>query len=481
MSDKEELIDQDTEGDDALPPPEDENDARELNVPNILGAILIVCLVIFLIVFVALNVGSGKKKDKSPEEIIDLMTVDIIKDFENTRCKYGNPGYTGSISVSNINVKLYGGNINYLGEPMPENALFDIASMSKFYTQVVAYNLMKEGLLHREDKIKDLDNRFVNLENITVDDILTFGVSFMTDGRISDKKTIEEAMNTLFHIKVVETGKWNYNDMGLMIMKEVMERLTKMSYPELVEKYILNPLNLHETHIIVPQDKFKLLTGTPNFKEGHINDMTANAVGGYSGHAGIFASSDDLVKLGRGVKKIVPHLEDAYTPGKLNSAIGRMGNVYTTHVGGFEKTFIPQIEPLDTFAIAGSTRVNMATSLDSTYNILFNPSSMSIEEAKERVRKINEEREKNGKALINPVKEYQFDRDGKLIKYQLIDPRMILPASRVSINDPLSPMESAISHMSKTILKLRFYDYILKNYEHYLKDINVIKDNNKNR
>ena len=97
MSDKEELIDQDTDGDDALPPPEDENDARELNIPNILGAILIVCLVIFLIVFVALNVGSGKKKDKSPEELDKAGTKTVIEFKDKTTVDF----YSSNIDEDN--------------------------------------------------------------------------------------------------------------------------------------------------------------------------------------------------------------------------------------------------------------------------------------------------------------------------------------------------------------------------------------------
>ena len=408
--------------------------------------------------------------DKSLEEIINLIIKKDIEDYEELRKKYGVPGYTGSISVGNINVKLYGGNINYLGEEMPSNALFDIASMTKFYTQIVAYNLIKEGYFRRDDKIKDLDSRFVNLGDITIDDILTFGVKFMTDGRISDKKTIDEALNTLYNIKVVETGKWDYNDMGLMIIKEVMEKITGLSYPELIDKYIIKPLHLNDTHVIVPKSKYHLITGTPNL--GHINDMTANAVGGYSGHAGIFASSDDLVALSKGVREgsIVPHIEDAYTPGKLNDAVGTMGNVYTAHPLGIEKTFVDNLEPRDTFAIAGSTRVNLASSNDSTFNILFNPSSMSMEEAMERVRIINEQRKKASKPLISPVKEYEFDRDGRMIKYNLIDPRMLLP---------LSEMEKSVQNMARTTLKLRFLDYLIKEYDRSYEEQHIEINTNK--
>ena len=408
-------------------------------------------------------------KDKSLDEIIDLIIKDNIQEFENIRKKYGVPGVTASVKVGSFNVKLYGGNINYLGEPMPINALFDIASMSKFYTQIIAYNLIKEGYFKRTDRIVDLDNRFVNLGNLTVDDILTFGTKFMTDGLIKDKKAIDEARDTLFHVNVVETGKWNYNDIGLMIMKEIMEKLTGLSYVSLVDKYIVNSFGLTDTHIIVPNSKYHLITGTPNFKEGHVNDMGANALGGYSGHAGVFASTDDLIKLMTGVThdEILPNHEDIYTPSKYDNYISKMGNVFINNPKGTDMSYVSTFEPKDSFAIAGSTRTFATGTNDSAYNLLFNPSSMSFEEAKERVQKINEIRIKEGKDEIHPVREYEFNRDGKLVKYKLIDPRLLLP---------LDDAVTALSNVAKTTLKLRFLDFLIKKYDKNIKEINIVRN-----
>ena len=58
MSDEEKIID--TEAEEELPPPEEENEAREVNVGNIIGLIVIGVLVIFLIAFIAVSAG-GKK------------------------------------------------------------------------------------------------------------------------------------------------------------------------------------------------------------------------------------------------------------------------------------------------------------------------------------------------------------------------------------------------------------------------------------
>ncbi len=84
MSDNEKLIDKDTDGDDVLPPPEDENDAREVNVGNIIGLIVIGLLVIFLIAFIAVSAGSKKKKDKDSVELDKAGTKTVIEFKDKT-------------------------------------------------------------------------------------------------------------------------------------------------------------------------------------------------------------------------------------------------------------------------------------------------------------------------------------------------------------------------------------------------------------
>ena len=81
--------------------------------------------------------------DKTLEEIIEIMIDENIEELEHIRNKYPIPGYTVSVNVNNIHVKMLGGYINEQREKIPENALFDIASMTKFYTQIIADNLIK--------------------------------------------------------------------------------------------------------------------------------------------------------------------------------------------------------------------------------------------------------------------------------------------------------------------------------------------------
>lgn len=409
-----------------------------------------------------------ENKDATAEEMIEPMIKEAAMLLEDIRRKYGTPGYTDSINVDNINVKIYGGNINCLGEEMPNNAIFDIASMTKFYTEVIAYKLMGEGLFEPDDIVSELDDRFTNLGDLTVSDVLSFTTTFRTDGRLDDKKSMDEAKETLYSTSVVQSGDYNYNDIGMMIMKEMLERVTGKSYLDLVDEYIVKPYGLSDTHLVVPKNKFKLLTGSPykNAKQGIVNDTKAAIMGGYSGHAGMWSSSDDLIKFLKGVYGTVPNISAAYTYG-VNNARGIMGNTYTTHPEGLDVTYLDVTEPWDSFVIQGSTRVNATGSVDSAHNILFNPSSMSYEEALEREVRINLEREKNGKNPIKFVKQFEFSKDGKLVDVDLIDGRQVLPGE--------DSVEKVIVKNAEITIMLRFFNEYLKKYCHYDKEINIEK------
>ncbi len=405
-------------------------------------------------------------KDSTPEEIIELIIKDNIDLLEAIKNKYPVPGYTVGVSVDNIDVKLTGGNLDYEGRKMRDDALFDLASMTKFYTQVIAYNLIKEGYFSLEDKIKDLDPRFENLGNLTVNDILTFTTKFQTDGRLDAKSSSDEAYQTLLKVKPIEVGKYNYNDLGMMIMKEVMEYVTITTYPDLVEKYITDKYKLHDTHLILPNSKIYRATGSANDKIGKINDPSALALGGFSGHAGMFASSDDLIKLGKAVHDgLIPEdmISNTYTPGVVDNR-GIMGNTYTSHERGIDRSYVDRLEPKKNFAIQGSTRVQMNIGEKWTATALLNPASMGIDAAMEMEKRINAKLKSDGKAPVHLIKDLYFGDE----HYKSFDVRQMAPGPQTI--EPIATSNAVLA------LRLRLLNKFIKEYDKsYNKKIEVNK------
>ena len=82
MTDDKNLIEAETETEEELPPPEEENEAREVNVGNIIGLIVIGLLVIFLIAFIAVS-ASGKKKKKQESAELDKAGTKTVIEFKD--------------------------------------------------------------------------------------------------------------------------------------------------------------------------------------------------------------------------------------------------------------------------------------------------------------------------------------------------------------------------------------------------------------
>lgn len=405
-------------------------------------------------------------KDASLEELVELVIKDNINLLEDIRRKYSIPGYTVGVNVGRFNIKMTGGNIDGSGRKLPDDALFDIASITKFFSQIILYNLIKEGYLSFDDKIIDLVPDFVNVGDITVGDISEFTVKFQTDGRLDEKNTYDEAYDTLHKVNVVEKGTYNYNDIGMMILKEVMERVSGKSYEELIDLYIVKKYGLTDTHIIVPDNKISRVTGSPNASIGKVNDPSAIALGGFSGHAGIFSSSDDLIKLGQAVNNgIIPPdmLPRTYTVGSKDNR-GLMGNTYIPHEEGISRTYIDRLDSMNTFAVQGSTRTQLNIGKNSISSILLNPGSMSLESALEIEEKINKQLISQGKSPVILIKDL-FINNEEFKSYNII--RMV----------PSIPTEGPITTSNTIlILKLRFLEKVIKALDStYDKEVKINK------
>ena len=419
--------------------------------------------------------GKDKTKKEMIEELLEKYTNDIAS-ILNDRDLI--PGYTVGVHVGNTTVQVMDGYIeSNKNKKIDENTMFDIASCSKLFTQIIAYNLINDNILSFDSKVSELDPRFTSLGDLTIGDITSFNVEFRTPGRIEDASSKKQAYDILFNTAVVSKDKYNYNDIGMMILKEVMEATTHKTYEELFNQYIVSKLGLENTYVNVPADRYQDLTASPNSNIGLVNDPKAVILGGYSGHAGVFASNSDLLKVGSGIleDKLVPErmVKDVYTPGINDNRRGIMGNTYVYHEDGLDKSFVSNNESKESFRVQGSTRNVFGASRYHLSNgiyinsnsILLNPASMDLEYAKTLQQEIN------SRALQKWIAKDPINNDRNnfkesiLIKnfavnnqeFKLIDVRSMVPLGKTS--DPITELTAELS------IKLMFLDSVLKNYE----------------
>lgn len=229
---------------------------------------------------------------------IDELIAATIK-FLDSEDKNGNKMVSGievMISVDdNISINIVGGTNNN-NESINENTLFDIASITKFYTLLLTFKLVELGYINLNDAIVDLDPRF-KLEDFKVLDLLLMLGEINTFGHIKNAKTKEEAeelLQTAF-LKSNDRSKNIYTDMGAIILSKVIETVvnkrynTSLKYDEIMNKYIFEKLNLKNTTF---KPKTLNLAGNGN-SIGLVHDPKAKLLGPI-GSAGIFTNTIDL-------------------------------------------------------------------------------------------------------------------------------------------------------------------------------------------
>ena len=92
-----------------------------------------------------------------------------------------------------------------------------------------------------------------------------------------------------------------YSDLGIILMAEIIERLTGRTLDDLARSYIFSPLGMNDTMYRPPKKLWPSIAPTEidnnlrhRLVQGEVHDENAFAIGGVSGHAGIFSTAPDL-------------------------------------------------------------------------------------------------------------------------------------------------------------------------------------------
>ena len=202
------------------------------------------------------------------------------------------------------------------GTPLTERSLFDLASLTKLFTGLAVMRLHEEGRLDLTRPVTAYAPQFAHLADVTVAQVLGFEVALTTPGRVDAQKTPAEAQQTLFAIQPGPVTGRAYSDMHAMVLRHVVEGAAQETLLDEVQRVILNPLGMADTFCVVPENRLtdcvrydrehRIERGRYILREGLAagiphDPKAARLYPDFAGHAGLFSTTADMVKLCQGL------------------------------------------------------------------------------------------------------------------------------------------------------------------------------------
>ncbi|WP_327045931.1 beta-lactamase family protein [Microbispora sp. NBC_01189] len=211
-------------------------------------------------------------------------------------------------------------------EPLPErppvalDVLFDIASLTKMFTATVLVSLAQEGALGLDEPVAAWLPRFYgHRPGITVRHLLTHSAGLPASRRVEREPEEARWDMVLSTPAQMPPGTHLYSDVGMITAGRVAEAAGGAPLDVLVRERVTGPLGLDATTYGPVEPGRAVATefkpercagdraggaggGVRGCVRGEVHDETAHALGGVTGHAGLFSTAADLVRFGEALR-----------------------------------------------------------------------------------------------------------------------------------------------------------------------------------
>lgn len=185
-------------------------------------------------------------------------------------------------------------------EPVTDDAIFQIGSITKVWTTMLIMQLVDEGLLDLDVPVRTIlqDFRLAGdpAPSVTVRELLdhTSGIdgdAFIDTGRGDD--CVERYVEKLQSVGYIHTpgARFSYCNAGFVVAGRIVEILRGMSWDDALQKYLIEPMGLEHT-ITRSEDapRFAVATGHSGFGET-CSPVPAWSIVRSMGPAGLITSS----------------------------------------------------------------------------------------------------------------------------------------------------------------------------------------------
>lgn len=200
------------------------------------------------------------------------------------------------------------GNLGYgvFAHPVPLNAIYDLASVTKVVATTTACMMLYErGQLDLDAPVRKYLPGFVGekKDQVTIRHLLGHCAGLVPFRRyFEQKRSAREIFTTIMQepLEYAPAGKTAYSDLGFIMLGKIIEKVSGASLDTFCHENILRPLRMADTFFLPDSSVFPRLAPTEfdpwrgRVVHGQVHDENAWALGGVSGHAGLFSTARDL-------------------------------------------------------------------------------------------------------------------------------------------------------------------------------------------
>ncbi|MFC7975888.1 serine hydrolase [Streptomyces cinereoruber] len=198
--------------------------------------------------------------------------------------------------------------------PTTVDTVFDLASVSKLFTSILAVQQIERGTLDLEARVTAYLPEFGGggKRDVTVRQLLTHTSGFRSWIPLYREPTREGKLRLLWEERPANPpgSAYLYSDLNLITLQLVLEEITGRGLDVLLHDEITAPLGMHRTRFNPPPSWRPDIAATEDARPpwsgldrgmvwGEVHDENAYALGGVAGHAGIFSRAWDLAILAR--------------------------------------------------------------------------------------------------------------------------------------------------------------------------------------
>lgn len=188
---------------------------------------------------------------------------------------------------------------------------FDLASLTKLATTALVLSFVKERLLGLDTPLRELvpDFRGGPKDRVTLAHVLTHTAGLVWWLPLYEEvRSIEEAAwRSAQEPLAREPGAFVYSDLGYIMLTQGLANVGDAPFADLLRERVLGPVGA-ETACFRPDERERCVAtesyGEPDaYRQrrlrGEVHDENAHAMGGISGHAGLFGTAADVLALSR--------------------------------------------------------------------------------------------------------------------------------------------------------------------------------------